>query len=148
MWLEHLAASTQDVEPYPFPCDGGELDFRPLLRAVAIDRERSRASAEIARAFHEGVAQGLCHSILTLCEQHNVDTVACSGGVFQNELLSAAIKSRLPSRVHVWTNHRVPCNDGGVSLGQAALAVFCCGGIRRPEVDGVERQADAGGPGG
>ena len=62
---------------------------------------------------------------LTLCEQHATGTVACSGGVFQNELLNAAMKSRLTAPgLQVWTNHRVPCNDGGISLGQAALAAF------------------------
>jgi hydrogenase maturation protein HypF len=49
----------------------------------------------------------------------------CSGGVFQNELLCAAVKSRLSvARLQVWTNQHVPCNDGGISLGQAALASF------------------------
>jgi hydrogenase maturation protein HypF len=125
MWLEHLAANTHRVDPYAFPFAEGELDFRPLLRAVALDRQQGRTPAETARAFHEGVAQGLCRAILTLCEQHSVDTVACSGGVFQNELLCAAVESRLtPMPVHVWSNHLVPCNDGGVSLGQAALAAF------------------------
>ncbi len=125
MWLENLAAGAGGVEPYAFPFANGELDFRPLLHAVAIDRQRGREPADIARAFHAGVAQGLCESILALCEQHAIDTVACSGGVFQNELLCAAVNSRLTvPHLQVWTNHRVPCNDGGISLGQAALASF------------------------
>jgi hydrogenase maturation protein HypF len=114
MWVEHLASSARDVEPYAF-----------LLHAVAIDRRRRREPAEIARAFHLGVALGLCESVMTLCEQHGTDTVVCSGGVFQNELLCASVKSRLSAaRLQVWTNHKVPCNDGGISFGQAALASF------------------------
>jgi hydrogenase maturation protein HypF len=48
-----------------------------------------------------------------------------SGGVFQNELLLEDVTSLLEThRVAIWTNHAVPPNDGGISLGQAALAAF------------------------
>ena len=48
-----------------------------------------------------------------------------SGGVFQNELLLEDLKSLLEGdALAVWTNHAVPPNDGGISLGQAALAAF------------------------
>ena len=48
-----------------------------------------------------------------------------SGGVFQNQLLSTDVESLLSARgLGVWANHVVPPNDGGISLGQAALAVF------------------------
>jgi hydrogenase maturation protein HypF len=51
--------------------------------------------------------------------------VVLSGGVFQNELLMEDLKSLLlDGSLQVWTNHAVPPNDGGVSLGQAALAAF------------------------
>jgi hydrogenase maturation protein HypF len=116
MWLEHLARRA-NAEPYPFP----NLDFRPLLASVAADRLRGREIAECARAFQSGVAHGLCDSIKTLCETHNLNTVVLSGGVFQNQLLLADIKSIL-SNLSIWTNREVPPNDGGISLGQAALA--------------------------
>ncbi len=123
MWLEHLARSAQRLEPYPFPFTGEELDFRPLLRSIVQDRVAGRASAEIARAFQLGIAQGLRDSILVLCHRHALDTVALSGGVFQNELLLEDLKSLFTDgSVKLWTNHAVPPNDGGISLGQAALA--------------------------
>jgi hydrogenase maturation protein HypF len=64
-------------------------------------------------------------SIKTVCEEHEIRTVVLSGGVFQNELLLEDLKPLL-DREHllVWTNHAVPPNDGGISLGQAALAAF------------------------
>jgi hydrogenase maturation protein HypF len=125
MWTEHLATSARGVQPYPFPFERGELDFRPLLHAVVIDRWRGRDLAEIASAFHLGVAEGLSKAIVNLCEEHGTDTVVCSGGVFQNEVLSMAVKARLAAaHLQVWTNVQVPCNDGGISLGQAALASF------------------------
>ena len=123
MWLEHLAHSAPPAQPYPFPFAGEELDFRPLLRSVVQDRLAGRASAEIARSFQRGVAQGLRDSAIVLCRRHGVDTVVFSGGVFQNELLLEDVKSLFKSDpVKIWTNHAVPPNDGGISLGQAALA--------------------------
>ena len=48
-----------------------------------------------------------------------------SGGVFQNELLLSDLKDLLaPERLNIWTNHIVPPNDGGISLGQAAMAAL------------------------
>jgi hydrogenase maturation protein HypF len=49
--------------------------------------------------------------------------------VFQNELLLADVKALLaPDRIQIWTNHIVPSNDGGISLGQAAIAAFASNG--------------------
>ena len=62
---------------------------------------------------------------MVLAETHKVDAVVLSGGVFQNELLLGMLKSLFePTSLPIWTNHAVPPNDGGISLGQAALAAF------------------------
>ena len=45
-----------------------------------------------------------------------------SGGVFQNELLLKELTALLDPRLPVWSNRELPPNDGGISLGQAALA--------------------------
>jgi hydrogenase maturation protein HypF len=125
MWLEDLAHQNSGSEAYPFPYIGGELDFRPLLLAVAEDRSRGSDVREIARRFQRGVAYGLCHAVMALCSDHKLDTVVLSGGVFQNELLLSDVQERLKgSDLGIWTNHAVPPNDGGISLGQAALAAF------------------------
>jgi hydrogenase maturation protein HypF len=125
IWLEQLARRAPPAEPYPFPFIGNELVFRPLLRAVAHDRVRGRDVREIARAFQQGVAQGLRDALDVIAHTHKLDTVVLSGGVFQNELLLEDLKSLLTgSSLQVWTNHAVPPNDGGISLGQAVLAAF------------------------
>ena len=125
IWLEQLARSASLTEPYPLPFAGGELDFRPLLLAVAQDRVRGRDVREIARSFQRGVADGLRDAVITTAHAHGLDTVVLSGGVFQNELLLQDLKSLLTSgSLQIWTNHAVPPNDGGISLGQAALAAF------------------------
>ncbi|HEY6392799.1 MAG TPA: carbamoyltransferase HypF [Bryobacteraceae bacterium] len=130
MWLEHLARTGAASDSYPFPIDGDTLDFRPLLSAVAHDRLRGRETAGIARAFHRGVAHGLCAAVKMLCESHGTRTSVLSGGVFQNEMLLHDAKTILePEGVRIWTNACVPPNDGGISLGQAALAALGHSGV-------------------
>jgi len=128
MWLEQLArtrTSRDADDAYVFPFEGRELDFRPLLRGVAADRVHGRAPAEIARAFQVGIARGVAGAITGLCAAHDIDTTVLSGGVFQNELLLEDLHALMNSSgITIWTNHEVPPNDGGISLGQAALAAF------------------------
>jgi hydrogenase maturation protein HypF len=125
VWLEQLARSGDTTDAYAFPFDGRELDFRPLLHSVTRDRAKGRRPAEIARAFQRGIAHGVSGAIRALCEVHQTDTAVLSGGVFQNELLLEDLRSALePAPLGIWTNHEVPPNDGGISLGQAALAAF------------------------
>jgi hydrogenase maturation protein HypF len=125
MWLEQLAYDVPAVEPYPFPWTAPDLDFRPLLEALVCDRLRGRPRAEIARAFQRGLAEGLSHAAVNVCETRDLKVVALSGGVFQNELLLKDLKWLFHAAgLEVWTNHAVPSNDGGISLGQAALAAF------------------------
>ena len=128
MWVEQLARGSAITEAYAFPFDGVELDFRPLLHEVVRDRQRGRDPGEIARAFQRGIAVGLRDCVTNLCRAHVLDTIVLSGGVFQNELLLQDVKSLLEGEVCIWTNHAVPPNDGGISLGQAALAAFATSG--------------------
>jgi len=116
IWLEQCARRSGEVAPYDFPFDGVELDFRPLLAAVVRDRDRGRERHAIARAFHAGFVRGLRETLATLRVRYDVDTVVASGGVLQNALVASALGA--------WTNRCVPPNDGGISLGQAALAAF------------------------
>ena len=125
MWLENMAWDAGALEPYPFPFADNELDFRPLLLTVAEDRSRGKAPRKIAGAFQLGVATGLSNAATALCGQWNVDTVVLSGGVFQNDLLLRDVRDLLAGTgLEIWTNHAVPPNDGGISLGQAAMAAF------------------------
>jgi hydrogenase maturation protein HypF len=123
MWLEHLARNAGSVDPYPFPFEDGILDYRHLLRAVLRDRLAGRDPAAVARAFHEAVALAIVTVAKQLGREHRSEALVLSGGVFQNALLLDLLHSRLEGQ-EVWTNHLVPPNDGGICLGQAALAAF------------------------
>ena len=103
----------------------GNWIFVRCCRRWLADRKRGRDPAVIARAFQRGIAHGVAEAIKVLANAQNLDTVVFSGGVFQNELLLEDIKQELEnSALQLWANQAVPANDGGISLGQAALAAF------------------------
>lgn len=130
MWLERLARDSREVGGSEFPFVNAELDFRPVLEGIIRDQLRGRDPRETARAFHRSIAAGLRKALTQLCSAHDTDTVVLSGGVFQNELLLSDLKVLLEhDALEIWTNHAVPANDGGISLGQAALAAFNLPGV-------------------
>jgi hydrogenase maturation protein HypF len=109
------AAVTTEV---PFRSHGSDL-----IAAVLEDLATGVPRAVIAARFHHGVAALIEAGCELLREQHGLATVALSGGVFQNMLLLRAAVARLEARgFTVLTHSRVPCNDGGISLGQAVAA--------------------------
>ena len=109
---------------------GGEDGAGPLLvrgpdliRAAAGDLAAGTAPAVIAARFHNGVAAAIVAVCERLRDGHGLGTVALSGGVFQNLLLTARAVAGLTDRgFRVLVHARVPCNDGGISFGQAAVA--------------------------
>jgi hydrogenase maturation protein HypF len=122
VWLENLARANNYCSPLPFELRESHLDFRPTLRALVEERRRGDDISRLARAFHETIAEGICVMAHRLCEIHNVGIVVLSGGTFQNVLLLDAVRRRLQPSLQPWTNRAVPPNDGGISLGQAAIA--------------------------
>jgi hydrogenase maturation protein HypF len=100
---------------------------RDLVRAVAEDLADGAAPGVIAARFHHGVAGLITDGCLLLRERHGLGTVALSGGVFQNLLLLHATVHQLEKHgFTVLVHSRVPCNDGGISLGQAVVATARC----------------------
>jgi hydrogenase maturation protein HypF len=104
---------------YPFQILGHEL-----VRAVNEDLAAGTDRSVIAARFHNGVAALIRDCCVLLRERHGLSTVALSGGVFQNLLLLRAAVGQLEEHgFAVLVHSRVPCNDGGISLGQAVVAV-------------------------
>ena len=120
IWLEHQARQAARQPAYSFT----GLDPRPLLRAIIDDRLAGRDSGEIAAAFHAALAEATVEQIELLSQKHQMRLVAFSGGVFQNDLLWELITERLLGlpEIKAITNSAVPVNDGGIALGQAAMA--------------------------
>ncbi|MFF5210875.1 carbamoyltransferase HypF [Streptosporangium sp. NPDC000396] len=94
-----------------------------LVRAVVDDLRGRTDPATIAARFHNGLAAVTAASCVRLRADTGIGTVALSGGVFQNRLLTDGLVQALQRHgFRVLTHHRVPPNDGGISLGQAAVA--------------------------
>lgn len=117
------------VEPYPWPFDGRSWDHAPLLEAILNDIEEGAGRGIVALRFHASLAAGIAQAAATLRERYPYERVVLSGGVFQNGLLVEMTESRLDKvDIQHWRNHAVPTNDGGISLGQAAVAACLPGG--------------------
>ncbi|MFI6926899.1 carbamoyltransferase HypF [Nonomuraea spiralis] len=94
-----------------------------LVRAAAADVAAGTGTGTIAGRFHNGVADAVVRCCVMLRDDTGLNTTALSGGVFQNALLLERTVERLRAAgFRVLTHTRVPPGDGGVSLGQAAVA--------------------------
>ena len=107
------------IEPgEPFRIKGADL-----VRQAAEDLARGTERAVIAARFQQGIIRLIEDGCATIRDRHGLETVALSGGVFQNLTVLGRAVTRLEARgFRVLTHSRVPCNDGGISLGQAVVA--------------------------
>jgi hydrogenase maturation protein HypF len=94
-----------------------------LVRAVVEDLRAGAPAPLVAARFHNGLARTIVQVCDALRTRHRLSTVALSGGVFQNVLLvERTVRGLEDAGFRVLTHTRVPCNDGGISFGQAAVA--------------------------
>jgi hydrogenase maturation protein HypF len=96
-----------------------------LLLAVVQDVRNQTPVPTISLKFHHTVAQIIAEVCKLIARDTGVNQVALGGGVFQNRLLLRLAAAALREKgFNVLTHHLVPCNDGGISLGQAVIANF------------------------
>jgi hydrogenase maturation protein HypF len=127
--LEQLA---DPGEPGAYPAritgpggDGSPLRLAgtDLVRAVVEELQAGVPAPLVAARFHNGLAGATVAACQALREATGLETVALSGGVFQNLLLlDRTVTTLEQSGFRVLVHSRVPPNDGGISLGQAAVA--------------------------
>jgi len=125
--LEVQAALCPDhVTGYPFTLQQGRpatLEVVPLIEGITQDIARGEPPARIARRFHLTIAEMLTTACVAARKQTGLSKVALSGGVFQNRLLIEELTEKLEqSTFQVYINRHVPPHDGGISLGQIAVA--------------------------
>jgi hydrogenase maturation protein HypF len=128
--LEGLATGVAPDRAYPFelcpPQDADGplvIDTRPLIRAVAEEAMEGTEAGRIARRFHSTLVEMIAAVCGRLREATGLEAVVLSGGVFLNALLTREVGVRLRGEGFCVHRHRlVPPNDGGLSLGQLAVA--------------------------
>lgn len=122
-----LLADPAAAGRYPMPVSSGAepwtVEVAPLLRGLVDDLLTGTPVPLLASRFHHSLA-GMVGDVCTaLREKHGLKTVALSGGVFCNGLLLVRTVERLEGNgFSVLTHRTVPANDGGLALGQAAVA--------------------------
>lgn len=119
--LETIARPGVDAR-YPFSMDGGELDFRETIGAVAADRRQPDLASAM---FHNTVAAAIAEACGTVRRDEGLARVCLSGGTFQNHyLLGRTVRLLEAGGFAVYLQEKVPANDGGLCLGQAAVANY------------------------
>ena len=113
----------REAGSYPMGLTAGVLSGTDLVRAAAEDLRAGVDVGRIAARFHHGLADATVHAVAAAAGERGVGTAALSGGVFVNEVLLERVRAGLEAvGLEVLVPSRVPCNDGGISLGQAAVA--------------------------
>lgn len=98
------------------------IDFSMAILGILADLKRGEALHLIASKFHNTVAEAAARVAIMLSHTKNIRNVVLSGGVFQNVYLLFRMKEMLLGEgLNVYCNEILPCNDGGVSLGQAFI---------------------------
>jgi len=106
-----------------------QLDLGQMMRQIIDDIQNDRPPAAISAKFHNTIAAAMMEMAKAAKESTKLNIVALSGGVFCNcYLANRLIKLLKKAGFSVLFNRDVPSNDGGISLGQAAVAVCLMGG--------------------
>ena len=105
-----------------------QLDISEMIREIIADVNTNISVDVIAAKFHNCLCNALVAMALKARKKTKLNTVALSGGVFCNSYLAdKTIKLLKKNDFNVLFNIAVPSNDGGVSLGQAAIAAAVAG---------------------
>jgi hydrogenase maturation protein HypF len=115
------------LNPYPYAISRENgikvIKLGKLISAIMKDVMAEVPAAQVAARFHVTIADVIVQTCLQLSLETCLRQVALSGGVFQNRLLFRLVTTALEkAKLTVLTHHLVPCNDGGLALGQAVIA--------------------------
>lgn len=109
---------------YPLALEGDLIDPAPMLQGMIADLRNGVHRPVLAARFHGGIAQMVLDTCIRLSKQFDTVEVALSGGVWQNTfLLSLTVGLLQENDFKVYLHRQVPTNDGGLSLGQAVIAI-------------------------
>jgi hydrogenase maturation protein HypF len=121
-----MAAQDGVAERYPFGIDGDgpwELDFRPMMERIVGDTAGGVTAGVVSARFHNTLVEAVAETCRRIRGETGLDRVCLSGGTFQNmRLLSSVTPALRAAGFEVVLHAKVPPNDGGIALGQAAIA--------------------------
>jgi hydrogenase maturation protein HypF len=122
--LEALAEPSE-TGAYHFDFDGSTFDAAPVIRDLVSEMRRGTAKPILAARFHNALAAAAAEACRRARLLSGITRVALSGGVWQNLfLLERTVTLLEQADFDVLLHRRVPANDGGLALGQAAVAAW------------------------
>jgi hydrogenase maturation protein HypF len=121
MRLESITEHSS-TESYPFT-SGDTIRFDETIRGIVEDIHQGVDKATIATKFHNTIISAIFETVNTIRQVEGINKVVLSGGVFQNKyLLEGTTAILLSTNFEVYSHASVPTNDGGIALGQLAIA--------------------------
>lgn len=122
--LEQLARRGEASRwPVQFGYSAMEFDPVPAVVGLVAGLRAGVRPADLAAAFHEAVVRATVRTASACARSAGIPTIGLTGGVFVNRLLLNGIRAALArDGFEVLTHRIVPCNDGGLALGQATVA--------------------------
>ncbi|MCP4139711.1 MAG: carbamoyltransferase HypF [Chloroflexi bacterium] len=110
---------------YSFCNEQAQIELRSGILSLLKDVHDNIPISTISAKFHNGIAEMVIKTCVSLREKSGINTVALSGGVWQNMfLLERTLAALRADNFEVLIHRRVPANDGGLALGQAAIAAW------------------------
>jgi len=105
------------------PTEPVQVQIKPIIRGIVGDMQNGVAIQVISRKFHNTLIHLFADLCVDIGRRHGLNRVVLSGGVFQNSILLCGMIAALEKQgFEVFSHRLVPCNDGGISLGQAVVA--------------------------
>jgi hydrogenase maturation protein HypF len=99
------------------------IDFSEMFTEIIKDLSRNVELGLISARFHNTISDSIVKGAEILKRETGLNKVVLSGGTFQNRYLTHRTENKLSTLgFKVYGNHSIPCNDGGISLGQLAIA--------------------------
>lgn len=125
MKLEAFALDGKDCVKLPVLIEKKErryiLDTTRIIEAVYLAKEE-HLPHDIAASAQNAIARGLCQMAIKAAQDKNIDVVGFSGGVAYNNAIISTVRSIVEGEgFELITHNKVPCGDGGISLGQAMM---------------------------
>lgn len=120
--LEQIARGAPGA-PLEFVVRDGVLDPLPLIHGLVDGMRANIPTASLAAGFHAAVVRATVDAAEGCARTAGITTIGLTGGVFVNRLLLDGVARGLAHRGFDVLTHRIlPCNDGGLALGQAVIA--------------------------
>jgi hydrogenase maturation protein HypF len=102
---------------------GQTINFENTIREIVDDLGAGTSISDICRKFHNTIISVIFETVQTIRRDEGIQKVVLSGGVFQNKYLLEGVEELLKEiNFEVFTHSAVPSNDGGIALGQMAVA--------------------------